>query len=59
MAKPRCITCGNAYPCACPSIDELIERSSLGAAMRDIKERGIEAHLRDLENETEKPWKRK
>ena len=32
-------------------IDELIENSSLGAAMRDIKERGLEAHLKTLDEE--------
>lgn len=34
-----------------PSIDELISRSSIGAGLRDIKERGIDAHLVDLERE--------
>lgn len=29
------------------SIDSLIERSSVGAAARDVRERGIDAHLRD------------
>jgi hypothetical protein len=32
-------------------IDELIENSSMGAAMRDIKERGLDAHLKTLANE--------
>jgi hypothetical protein len=32
-------------------IDELIENSSLGAAMRDIKERGLDAHLKTLDEE--------
>ena len=32
-------------------IDELIENSSLGAAVRDIKERGLDAHLKTLEEE--------
>lgn len=31
-----------------PSIEELIGKSSLGAALADIKERGIEAHLEDI-----------
>jgi hypothetical protein len=34
-----------------PKIDELIARSSLGAAMRDIEERGIDAHADDLARE--------
>jgi SWI/SNF-related matrix-associated actin-dependent regulator of chromatin subfamily A-like protein 1 len=34
-------------------IDALISRSSLGAAMRDIAERGIEAHAEDLANGVE------
>ena len=21
MSKPRCITCGNAYPCSCPDLE--------------------------------------
>ena len=32
-------------------IGELIENSSLGAAVRDIKERGLDAHLKTLEEE--------
>ncbi|HKP06396.1 MAG TPA: hypothetical protein VJU58_04010 [Microbacterium sp.] len=32
-------------------IDDLIARSSVGAALRDIKERGLAAHLKDLERE--------
>ena len=32
--------------------DALIARSSIGAAIEDIKERGIDAHLADLERET-------
>lgn len=32
-------------------IKGLIARSSIGAALADIKERGIDAHLRDLERE--------
>lgn len=31
--------------------EDLIARSSIGAAIADIKERGIEAHLLDLERE--------
>jgi hypothetical protein len=34
-----------------PSIDELIAASSVGAGLRDIEERGIDAHLADLEQE--------
>lgn len=32
-------------------IDALIDRSSIGAGLRDIKERGIDAHTKDLERE--------
>ena len=32
-------------------IGELIENSSIGAAMRDIKERGLDAHLKTLDEE--------
>jgi hypothetical protein len=32
-------------------IDALIERSSIGAALADVKKRGIDAHLVDLERE--------
>jgi hypothetical protein len=31
--------------------DALIARSSIGAAVADVKARGIDAHLRDLERE--------
>lgn len=31
------------------SIEELIAASSIGAGLRDIEERGIDAHLADLE----------
>lgn len=34
-------------------IDQLIEQSSLGAAMRDLEERGIDAHAEDLANSDE------
>jgi hypothetical protein len=37
-----------------PSIDELIERSSLGAGLRNIRENGIEAELADLDREMRK-----
>lgn len=37
----------------------LIARSSIGAAIADIKERGIEKHLVDLEYEMSRPWRRK
>lgn len=33
------------------SIDELIAASSIGAGLRDIEERGIDAHVADLEKE--------
>jgi hypothetical protein len=42
-----------------PSIDELIKRSSIGAALDDIKERGIDAHLADLEREMRPKRRRK
>lgn len=34
-----------------PSIADLIDRSSIGAAMRDIAERGIDAHAEDMARE--------
>ena len=37
--------------CATPSIETLIERSSIGAGLKNIRENGIDAELRDLENE--------
>ena len=40
------------------SIEELIARSSIGAAIADIKERGIDAHLVDLERELTPKWRR-
>ena len=36
---------------AAPDIKELIAKSSIGAALADIKARGIDAHLVDLERE--------
>jgi hypothetical protein len=33
------------------SLDELIARSSIGAALHDVKTRGIDAHLADLERQ--------
>lgn len=39
-------------------IGELIARSSIGAAIADIKERGIDAHLVDLERELTPKWRR-
>jgi hypothetical protein len=39
------------------NIDELIAKSSIGAGLADIKARGIDAHLVDLERET-KPKRR-
>jgi hypothetical protein len=32
-------------------VDELIARSSIGAALHDVKTRGIDAHLADLERQ--------
>lgn len=40
-------------------IDDLIAKSSVGADLRDIKERGIDAHLADLEQEMAPKRKRK
>ena len=37
----------------------LIARSSIGAGLADIKARGIDAHLVDLEREMTPAWKRK
>lgn len=39
--------------CASP-IGLLIERSSIGSGLKNIRENGIEAELRDLENEGRK-----
>lgn len=39
-------------------IKELIAKSSIGAAIADIKARGIDAHLVDLEQEMRRPWQR-
>lgn len=39
--------------------DALIERSSIGAAIADIKKRGIDAHLKDLEREMNRRWRGK
>ena len=39
--------------------DKLLERSSIGAAIDDVKERGIDAHLVDLEREMRRPRKPK
>jgi hypothetical protein len=39
--------------------DALIERSSIGAAIADVKARGIDAHLDDLEREMRRPRKPK
>jgi len=41
------------------SIDELIAASSIGQGLADIKERGIDAHLEDLEQEMAPKKKRK
>ncbi len=38
------------------TIEELIAASSIGAALADIEERGINAHLADLEREM-KHWR--
>lgn len=38
--------------------EDLIERSSVGAALKDIEERGIEAHIRDLERELHPKWRK-
>lgn len=39
--------------------EELLARSSIGAAIADVKKRGIDAHLRDLERETSRRWPRR
>jgi hypothetical protein len=39
--------------------DALIARSSIGAALEDIRARGIDAHLADLECEMSRRWRRK
>lgn len=43
----------------CEDFEDLIARSSIGAAITDIKARGIDAHLVDLEREMTPRWKRK
>lgn len=40
-------------------IDELIAKSSVGAGLRDIAERGVDAHLADLEQEMPPKKKRR
>ena len=40
-------------------IKELIAKSSIGAAIDDIKKRGIDAHLVDLEREMNRRWRGK
>lgn len=40
------------------SIEELIAASSIGGALEDIRTRGIEAHLAELEREFVVPWPR-
>lgn len=37
--------------------DALIARSSIGAAVADVKKRGIDAHLVDLEREMRHRWR--
>jgi len=39
-------------------LDALLARSSVGAAIADIKERGIDAHLVDLEREMTPRWRK-
>lgn len=41
------------------SFEDLLKRSSIGAALDDIKKRGIDAHLVDLENEMNRRWRGK
>lgn len=41
------------------SFDDLLARSSIGAAIADVKKRGIDAHLVDLESEMNKRWRGK
>lgn len=40
-------------------IDDLIARSSIGGALADVKARGIDAHLIDLERELNRPHRHK
>lgn len=42
-----------------PKIDELIARSSIGAALLDVDRRGIDAHAEDLARETSPRRRRK
>jgi hypothetical protein len=44
--------------CEPPRIDQLIERSSIGAGLANIREKGIEAELRELESKPRKRMKR-
>jgi hypothetical protein len=64
----QCLTCGR-YGQRCvstttrdggkgESITDLIKRSSIGEALDDIKARGIDAHLADLERETRRRRKK-
>lgn len=39
------------------SFDDILARSSIGAAITDIKKRGIDAHLVDLERELNRRWR--
>jgi hypothetical protein len=39
--------------------DALIARSSIGAALEDVRTRGIDAHLADLERELSRRWRRR
>ena len=38
--------------------DALLARSSIGAAIADVRKRGIDAHLADLERELNRRWYR-
>ena len=42
---------GEVRPAPQPTMKELIAKSSIGHGLADIKERGIDAHLADLERE--------
>lgn len=40
-------------------LNEALDKTSVGWALQDIRDRGIEAHLETLEDQLKPPWKRK
>jgi len=46
-------------PVHAPTIKELIDRSSIGEGLRDIKERGIDAHAADLARKVSRPRRKR